>query len=40
MLIHLVPVTQGITREEQGNRLETGWAHAGRQAIHADKPTT
>lgn len=33
MLIHLVRVTQGITREEPGGRLETGWVHAGQQAI-------
>jgi len=36
MLIHLVPVTQGMTREELGGRLETDWVHAGRQAIRAD----
>jgi hypothetical protein len=33
MLIHLVLVTHGITGEELGGRLETGWVHAGRQAI-------
>jgi hypothetical protein len=36
MPIHLVPVTQGITRGELGGRLETGWAHIGRQTIRTD----
>jgi hypothetical protein len=36
MLIHLVLVTQGVTRAELGGRLETGWIHAGRQAIRTD----
>jgi hypothetical protein len=33
MLIHLVPVTRGITRENPEGRPEAGWVHAGRQAI-------
>jgi hypothetical protein len=33
MLVHLVPVTQGITRGEPEGRLEAGRVHAGRRAI-------
>ena len=33
-LIHLVPISEGMVREELAKRLQTGWVLAGRQAIN------
>ena len=32
--IHLVPVNQGMTREELAQRLQSGWVLVGRQAAN------
>ena len=33
-LIHLVPVGEGMMREELAQRIQSGWVLAGRQAIN------
>ena len=33
-LIHLVPISEGMSREELAERVQSGWILAGRQAIN------
>lgn len=34
MLIDFVPVTEGLTEQEVGQRIQTGWVYFGRQAVN------
>ena len=33
-VIHVIPVTQGMSEQELAGRLQSGWIHAGRQAVN------
>jgi len=33
MKMHLIPVTEGITTEELGQRIQAGWVHIGQMLI-------
>ena len=33
-VVHIVPVTHGMTKDEVLGRIQSGWVMAGRQAVH------